>query len=136
MQRYSNRGSSCAIFPLLNGDQLLKERICSLWSKFFPLRVDPILKRTSFASKQTGCHRSFSPSRKWLIVVYCHTLIAFYNLMSLPICCNSHMMLPICCNSHMTLPICFDSQMMLPICCNSHMMLPIYCYSHMMLPIC
>ena len=29
---------------LLNGDQLLKVRICSFWSKFLPSRIDPMLK--------------------------------------------------------------------------------------------
>ena len=29
---------------LLIGDQLLKERICSFWSKFFPLRADSFWK--------------------------------------------------------------------------------------------
>ena len=38
-------GNNFAIFifaSLLNGDQLLKERICSSRSTFFPLREDPI----------------------------------------------------------------------------------------------
>ena len=30
---------------LLSDSQVLKERICSLWSKFFRLRVDPIMER-------------------------------------------------------------------------------------------
>ena len=33
--------------------QLLKKRICSPWSKLFPLRVDPILKGLHFPGKQT-----------------------------------------------------------------------------------
>ena len=45
---YTIRGSNSAIFifaSLLNGGQLIKERICSNRSKFFPLRVDPLLDR-------------------------------------------------------------------------------------------
>ena len=41
------RGSNSTIFIfafLLNGDQLLKNRICSSRSKFFSLKVDPFLK--------------------------------------------------------------------------------------------
>ena len=38
---------------LLNRGQLLKERICSYRSKFFPVRVDPILK-----SYLTGIQRN------------------------------------------------------------------------------
>ena len=48
------RGSNSAIFIfafLLTRDQLLKERICSGRSKFFPLRVDPNLIRFSFSRK-------------------------------------------------------------------------------------
>ena len=44
---YIFRGSYYASFGLiylLNVDQLLKERICSHRSKFFPLRVDPVLE--------------------------------------------------------------------------------------------
>ena len=40
---------------------LLKERICSLWSKFFPLRVKPILRGLSQLRKQTGSHESCFP---------------------------------------------------------------------------
>ena len=40
-------------FPA-NCGQLLKERICSHWSKFFPLRVDSILGRLHLPGKQTG----------------------------------------------------------------------------------
>ena len=44
---------------LFNGDQLLKERICSSCSIFFPSRVDPILARLRPLGKETGspnCH--------------------------------------------------------------------------------
>ena len=46
-------------------DQLLKERICSLWSKFFSLRVDLILKDLWCPKKQTGKHKSCSPWYEW-----------------------------------------------------------------------
>ena len=41
------QGKNSAIFKfafLINGNELLKKRICSHRSKFFPLRVDPILE--------------------------------------------------------------------------------------------
>ena len=44
------RGSNFVIFTsgfLLNGGQLLKDRICSYGSKFNLLRADPILGRSS-----------------------------------------------------------------------------------------
>ena len=47
MSRYTFRGSNSTIFcyvSLLNEAQLLKERICSPWSKFFSLRVGAIWK--------------------------------------------------------------------------------------------
>ena len=40
------RGSHSVIFMVashINWDQLLTERICSYRSKFFPVRVDPVL---------------------------------------------------------------------------------------------
>ena len=39
-------------------DQLLQKRICSFRSKFFTLRVDPILEGPCCIGKQTGSHRS------------------------------------------------------------------------------
>ena len=47
VKRYTFRDNNSSIFflaSLLNRDQLLKERICSSRSKFFSLRVDPILE--------------------------------------------------------------------------------------------
>ena len=41
--------------------QLLKKRICSFRSKFFPLRVDPILKGLLCPENQTGSHKSCFP---------------------------------------------------------------------------
>ena len=38
---------------------LLKERICSSRSKFFPLRVDPIAKCYVHPEKQTGTHANY-----------------------------------------------------------------------------
>ena len=40
---------------------LLKERICSPRSKFFPLRADPILKGLHCPEKQTGSHKNCFP---------------------------------------------------------------------------
>ena len=61
---YTFRGSNSAIFILtffLNGGLLLKEKICSYRSKFFPLRVDPIFKRLYFPGKQTERYKSYFP---------------------------------------------------------------------------
>ena len=41
--------------------QLLKKRICSHRSKFFPLRVDCILVRLRCPGKQTGSQEKLSP---------------------------------------------------------------------------
>ena len=45
---YTLRGSYSAIIivsaSIINKSQLLKKRICSSWSKFFPSRLDSILK--------------------------------------------------------------------------------------------
>ena len=40
--------------------QFLKERICSLRSKFFPVRVDPFFEGFSFPGKKTRRHKSRS----------------------------------------------------------------------------
>ena len=42
MTGYAFKGSNFAIFFVSFGDQLLKDRICSSRSKFFPLRVELI----------------------------------------------------------------------------------------------
>ena len=44
---------------LLNGGQLIKDRICSSRSKFRSFRVDPILEGVNCPGKQTGCHSCF-----------------------------------------------------------------------------
>ena len=54
---YTFRGSNSAIFifaSILNGSQLLKERICSTWSKFFLLKVDPLWKAFFICSMADG----------------------------------------------------------------------------------
>ena len=45
---------------LISG-QLLKKRICSPRSKFFPLREDPILTGLNCPGKQTGSPKSCFP---------------------------------------------------------------------------
>ena len=40
---------------------LLNERICSSWSKFIPLRVDPILGGQCQLRKKIGGHESCFP---------------------------------------------------------------------------
>ena len=40
--------------------QLLKERICSHRSKFFLLRVDPILEALRYPGEKTGSHKNYS----------------------------------------------------------------------------
>ena len=58
MNGYPFRGNYSAIIifaSFVNGGQLLKERICSQRSKFFPLRVDQLLELCSIG-KQTELH--------------------------------------------------------------------------------
>ena len=45
-----------------NDDQLSKERICSSMSKFFPFRVDPIMRRLRQQRKRTVITQVMSPS--------------------------------------------------------------------------
>ena len=57
MDGYTFRGSNYVIFIFashLIRDQLLKKRICSHGSKFFPLRVDSILGKLRPPDEQTG----------------------------------------------------------------------------------
>ena len=55
---------------------LIMERICSHWSKFIPLRVDPIFGRLLPPGKQTGSHENCLPLKTWQkkIEVYPNTL--------------------------------------------------------------
>ena len=50
-----------SILPAFLSGSTLKERICSCRSKFFPLRVDPILEGLPLPGKQTGSHKSCNP---------------------------------------------------------------------------
>ena len=61
---YTFRGSNSFIFIFashLNGGQLLKKRICSPRSKFFSLRVDPVLKGLHCPVKQIGSKKNCLP---------------------------------------------------------------------------
>ena len=60
----SFRGSNSAIFffaSLFSGAQLLRKRICSNRSKFFPSRVDPILEGLYYVGRQSGSHNRLFP---------------------------------------------------------------------------
>ena len=61
---YTFRGSNSVIFivasHLIRG-QLLKKRICFFRSRFFPFKVDLILKGLQCLGKQTGSHKSCFP---------------------------------------------------------------------------
>ena len=61
---YTFRGSNSYFLffasHLIRG-QLLKKRICSPRSKFFPLRVGPVLEGLDCQGKRTGNHESCSP---------------------------------------------------------------------------
>ena len=46
---------------LLKRGLLSKERICSSWTKFFPLRVNSSLEGLRQLGKQTGSHENCSP---------------------------------------------------------------------------
>ena len=64
---YTFRESISAIFvfaSFLYRGQLLKEIICSLWSKFFPLKVDLILGELRCPGRQTVSHKSYSPLKR------------------------------------------------------------------------
>ena len=59
---FKDNNSAVFIFAsLLNGGQLLKERICSCGSKFFPLREDPIFAGHYHPGTQIGSHKSCFP---------------------------------------------------------------------------
>lgn len=47
-----------------NCGQILKERICFFWSKFFPFKLDPVMKGLYYPRKETGTHKSFFPFAK------------------------------------------------------------------------
>ena len=65
---------------LLNRVQLLKERICSQRSKFFPLRVGPIPEGFPCPGKQTRSHRSCFPSKEEnMVVIYPHCNCALFS---------------------------------------------------------
>ena len=61
VNRYIFIGCSSASFIFVSLDQLLKERICSFWSKFFLLRVDPTLERLCCQVKQTRKSQKLFP---------------------------------------------------------------------------
>ena len=61
---YTFRKSNSVVFIIayhINGGHLIKERICSCWSKFFSLREDPILGRLCPPDKQTESQESGLP---------------------------------------------------------------------------
>ena len=60
----------------LIGDQVLKKRICSPKSKFFPLTVYFILGSLYPPGKQTGSQENRLPLKKWQkkVTVYLNTL--------------------------------------------------------------
>ena len=81
MSSYTFRRRNSVIFIVasnVNWGHLIKERICSHWSKFFALRVDPILGRLS--GKQTGSHENCLPLKTWRkkMAVYPFTLSPSY----------------------------------------------------------
>ena len=49
----------------VNWGQLIKERICSSGSKFFPLRVDPTLERFSCPGRVIGSHKNCLPLKNY-----------------------------------------------------------------------
>ena len=66
MNDYNFRANNSAIFIFvspLNRGQLLQERICSSWSKFFLLRVDPFLEPFHHPRIQTGVTKVVSLSK-------------------------------------------------------------------------
>ena len=78
---YTFRGSILQLclsnfFPFFNRNQVLKERICFLWSRFFLFTVNP-LWNICHPGKQPGSQKSCSLLEKWLknMNVYPYTLI-------------------------------------------------------------
>ena len=72
------KGSKSSIFclaSLLSRGPLLKIRICSFRSKFFPLKVDPILEELCSSHKQTGSHKSYFPLKTTVETIQRCTLI-------------------------------------------------------------
>ena len=64
MGTLSGESNSFFIFVShLSRGQLLKKRVCSRRSKFFPLRVDDIMKGLHWSGKQTGRYRSYFPCK-------------------------------------------------------------------------
>ena len=65
IQAYYNEAVLCLnyILAFLNWGEFLK-RICSIWSKFFPLRDDTSLEELYGPDKQIGSHTSCFPLYK------------------------------------------------------------------------
>ena len=64
---------------LLSKGQLLKERICSIRSKFFPLTVDPILELLCLPGRQSECHYSCFPWKNG-VKVWPYTVTFFFQV--------------------------------------------------------
>ena len=65
---YTFWGGNLVVFIVashINWAHLIKERICSNRSKFFPLRVGPIFRRLRPPGKQTGSHENCPPLKTW-----------------------------------------------------------------------
>ena len=84
---YTFRGSNSVFFSffasLLNGAQLLMERICSSRSKFFSLRVDHIFKGLHCPGKSARNLRSFLHWKKFLKMMYIPQLSNVFTLVLL-----------------------------------------------------
>ena len=64
--RGNKSNSAILIFAsFLRGSQLLKEKICSYKSNFFPIRSDSTFWRVSSASEATKCHELLPFVKKW-----------------------------------------------------------------------
>ena len=82
---YTFRRNNSSIFASLSDEgQLINERICFSGSKFFPLRVDPVLEKFCHPGKQKGSHKSCSPLQNWqksMEVFPCALVIIKYSLL-------------------------------------------------------
>ena len=61
---FQGKGSNSVILIFaspFNVVKLLMKRICSSWSKFFPIRVDPISEGLFHSGKQTGSPKCCFP---------------------------------------------------------------------------
>ena len=61
VNKHTSRGSNSTFFPFSPLNIGVNKRICTVRSKFFPSRTDPILQGLYCPGRQTGSHKSCFP---------------------------------------------------------------------------